>query len=162
MIIIGYPGIGKSTLVKQNRQIDGHGFIDLESSHFSHFNATEKWYIQYCNVAISLHEQGFYVFVSSHKEVIKNLMERVPEECMFVYPDIKLKDEWIEKLRERWINSADPAEETKNKRAYDRVNKHFDEDIQELMLRSKYRDKVVLKCMDYNLYVELLLKLIKN
>ena len=67
MIIIGYQGIGKSTLSARNLK-----YVDLESSNFwfddpetkqrvRHFN----WYEMYCNVAEYLSRQGYVVFVSS-------------------------------------------------------------------------------------------------
>lgn len=65
MIIIGYPGIGKSTLAGKD-----HKFIDLESSNFKiEDERSEDWYKVYCKVAEDLSRQGYIVFVSSHLAV---------------------------------------------------------------------------------------------
>lgn len=46
MIIIGYPGIGKSTLGGQN------DVIDLDSSNFwNNGKRPDDWYVYYCKVA---------------------------------------------------------------------------------------------------------------
>ena len=68
MIIIGFPGIGKSSVT---RAYDGDtnttSYIDLESSNFV---KDDNWVEEYCNLAIDLDLQGYNVFVSSHKEVL--------------------------------------------------------------------------------------------
>lgn len=45
MIVVGYPGIGKSTLCQHRENC-----IDLESSCFDKSN--KNWYKDYCNVAV--------------------------------------------------------------------------------------------------------------
>jgi MoxR-like ATPase len=66
MIIIGYPGIGKTTLCKH-----WHKYVDLDSSAFRYNDGTrdKRWAEIYCKVAIDLHNQGYVVFLSSHYEV---------------------------------------------------------------------------------------------
>ena len=47
MIIIGYQGIGKSTLAGKDNK-----FIDLESGNFwVNGERVENWYIPYCQIA---------------------------------------------------------------------------------------------------------------
>ena len=74
MIIIGYQGIGKSTLAN----ID-NAYIDLESSNFWHKGERyDNWYIYYGKIAESLSRQNYNVFTSSHREVrdyLKNIIE---------------------------------------------------------------------------------------
>lgn len=97
MIIIGYQGIGKSTLAgKEN-------CIDLESGNFWHNGVRpDNWYIFYCQIAEHLSQQGYTVFVSSH-EVVRNRLKKYSEEKVYVcYPSINLKDEWIDKLEKRY------------------------------------------------------------
>lgn len=54
-IVVGYQGVGKSTLAYHNRSV-----IDLESSNFFvDGKRDEKWYIPYCNIARSLARQGY-------------------------------------------------------------------------------------------------------
>ena len=66
MIVIGYQGIGKSTLAARNLK-----YIDLESSNFWFDDPETKqrvrhsnWYEMYFNVAEDLSRQGYVVFVS--------------------------------------------------------------------------------------------------
>ena len=93
MIIIGYQGIGKSTLAGPHL-----GYIDIESSNFKVDGMKiEGWQKIYCNIAKHLSRQGFKVFVSSHIEVRKELRD-CNEEVVIIYPNLELKDEWIDKL----------------------------------------------------------------
>lgn len=102
MIIIGYQGIGKSTVVRQN---PGRKFIDLESGNFWVNGERDKnWFIPYCQIALDLSSQGFIVFTSSHKEVrtwfIENNDHR--EKIYTCSPDITLREIWIDKLQKRY------------------------------------------------------------
>ena len=102
MIIIGYQGIGKSTLAGKNN------CIDLESGNFWIPNKetgcadrADNWYIPYCQIANHLSEQGYTVFVSSH-EVVRNELKKSKEKVFVVCPSVELKEQWIEKLRNRY------------------------------------------------------------
>ena len=87
MIIIGYQGIGKSSLAGPHL-----GYIDLESSNFKVDGMKiEGWQKIYCNIAKHLSNQGFKVFLSSH-EVVRRELEGCNEDVVIVYPDISLKD----------------------------------------------------------------------
>lgn len=100
MIIVGYQGIGKSTLAGKN------GCIDLESSNFwVDGKRDEKWYIPYCQIAIHLSEQGYTVFVSSHEVVRKTLADLYYRKTWIVYPVLELRTEWLSKLLERYIQT---------------------------------------------------------
>lgn len=99
MIIVGYQGIGKSSLAK-----NGNGFIDLESSNFFVDGLRSvDWYIPYCNIAKHLSEQGYMVFVSSH-ECVRRYLTYHADGCRLVIicPSLELKDLWIEKLLKRY------------------------------------------------------------
>ena len=122
MIIIGYQGIGKSSLAKNNSKI-----IDLESGNFwYHGFRPYHWYVYYCQIAEDLSKQGYTVFVSSHKEVRQFLIKNCSEPVGAIVPDIKLKHDWIEKLRIRyeksrldkdkkaWLNAVDRYEDNVN------------------------------------------------
>ena len=141
MIIIGYTGIGKSTLARRNPK-----FVDLESScFFVNENRAENWYVIYCQLAEHLSEQGKIVFVSSHEDV-QRYLRLSNETIVYVFPDIGLKDEWVNKLRERYF--SDKSE--KNLKADKRARDHFEEDIK------------ALDCsVDYNIFGEFQLKLNK-
>lgn len=128
MIIIGYQGIGKSTLAGKNK------CIDLESSNFW-FRDTETfqtvrhndWYVPYCNIANHLSEQGYTVFTSSH-EVVREELKKSKEKVYVIYPSIKLKDKWISKLEERYKNT----ELKKDYKAMMNAKGRYDENINEL------------------------------
>ena len=105
VIIIGYQGIGKSSLGGK------YNCIDLESGNFFIGDKrADDWYIPYCQTAMSLAEQGFTVFVSSHKAVVdflKNvpLPENVSGVVIFC-PQLWMKDEWIKRLEERYLRTG--------------------------------------------------------
>lgn len=141
MIIAGYPGIGKSTLAGRD-----HRYIDLESSLFMVDGVKLlEWYKPYCKVAEGLSKQGYTVFVPLYSAVIEEL--RASQETVaVVYPSIDLKDEWIAKLKKRYLKTmAD-----KDFRAFSRALWHYAEDISELSSCDiPYR--VSLSHMDYDL-----------
>ena len=121
MIIIGYQGIGKSTLAgKEN-------CIDLESGNFWHNGArSDNWYVFYCQIAEHLSQQGYTVFVSSHEVVRNRLKKYSNEQLAIIYPSVDLKEEWINKLKKRfedtklekdykaWMNAEDRYTENIN------------------------------------------------
>lgn len=105
MIIIGYQGIGKSTVSATNISC-----IDLDSSLFwydinvdGHSSTVRdsSWYIPYCKIATALSSQGYDVFVSSHAEVRQEL-QNSEEDVVAVVPSIALRDDWVERLRTRY------------------------------------------------------------
>lgn len=102
MIVVGYQGIGKSTLAGRD-----HKYIDLESKNFwIDGERADDWYKPYCKIAEHLSEQGYIVFVSSHEVVRQYLVENSRELVVLVYPSIELKDVWIDKLEKRYIKSG--------------------------------------------------------
>ena len=123
MIIIGYQGIGKSTLSKKSK-----GFIDLESSNFFHHGKRpDDWYIYYCQIAEHLSEQGYVVFVSSH-EPVRNYFVNSNERAIIICPDFMLKDEWIRKLRKRY----EEVTNDKNYKAWQNAACRYDDNIKEM------------------------------
>lgn len=124
MILIGYQGIGKSTLAfKENN------FIDLESSNFFYKDKRiDNWYIYYCNIAAHLSKQGFNVFVSSHEVVRNRLKKYFDEPLICIVPSINLKDEWIKKLYERYINHKSE----KNYKAWMNAVDRYEDNINEI------------------------------
>lgn len=128
MIIIGFPGIGKSSVT---RAYDGEtnktGYIDLESSNFVKDN---NWVKEYCDLAIDLELQGYKVFVSSHKKVREYLAERrgIFPDIVEVFPSKELCGVWCQRLSRRYQDS--PTE--KNIRAFDYVRQNFDDAVDEM------------------------------
>ena len=115
MIVIGYPGIGKTTLAKYSN------IIDLDSSLFKSLSNWAEYYVMIANY---LSEQGNVVMISSHPEVIKQVIIYSKKACM-IYPSLTIKNKWIERIGNRLLD--DPS--IKNLRAYDRVKNYFEEDI---------------------------------
>lgn len=125
MVIVGYPGIGKSTLCQHRENC-----IDLESSCFDKSNI--NWYKDYCNVAIDLHKQGNIVLVSNDELVYKELESKDAIDTtnlVFIFPSLQLRDEWITKLRDRYKKR--PNKE--NKAAWSRVIDCYFDDILNLV-----------------------------
>ena len=102
MIVVGYPGIGKSTLAGRD-----YKYIDLESGNFwIDGERADDWYKPYCKIAEHLSEQGYIVFVSSHEVVRQYLVENSRELVVLVYPSTLLKSAWIDKLEQRYAKSG--------------------------------------------------------
>lgn len=146
MIIIGYQGIGKSTLAKHHPHI-----VDLESNNFFiKDEATEQkvrdknWYIPYCNIAENLSKQKKIVCVSSHKEVRERLKNST-EMVISCVPDFSLKDEWIKKLRDRY----ESTKSMKDYKAWKNANDHYLENITDIMNDATYT--ILIKNIQYNL-----------
>lgn len=118
MIIVGYPCIGKSTYAASHR----FKTIDLESSNFI---KDGSWVESYCNVAIDLSKQDYDVFVSSHDAIRKQLVKSGYEFIFAIYPSLEIKDEWIERLHNRYLNT----ELEKDYRAWQRAANYYDEDV---------------------------------
>lgn len=148
MIIIGYPGIGKSSNTGICETVcDGGtvsiGYIDLESHNFwnEYNNPYEPdrrrrdrdplWYETYCKIAKDLSNQGYRVFVSSHADVQRELRKYTDGDIIICYPHESLKQSWLLKLRERYIQSnwMDKNDEDKNLKALEYVIENFDRDI---------------------------------
>lgn len=150
MIIIGYPGIGKSTLAATDDR-----YIDLESNCFTvNCKKIDDWYVAYCQVAEHLSRQGYIVFVSSHAAVVDFLCRihtSADEQVAIVYPSINLKDRWVEKLRRRFDESG----LEKDCRAWVRAIGHYEEDVRALAAAPILSYKMPLTSIDYDLKDEI-------
>ena len=118
MIVIGYQGIGKTTLCN-DKDANVLKCVDLESSSFFNDDGIrpDDWYVYYCNIAENLSKQNCLVFVSSHKVVRDRL-----------FPSLELKDKWIEKLRLRYENTLTE----KDFKALVNAEEKYEENIKEL------------------------------
>lgn len=142
MIVVGYQGIGKSTIAGRD-----HRFIDLESSIFwIDGKRADDWYKAYCRIAEHLSKQGYIVFISSHKIVREYLMNNITDFIVLVYPSIELKDSWIEKLECRYSNSH----LDKDYRSLMNAKERYEENIRELE-ECKCSYKIELTRADYDL-----------
>ena len=139
MIIIGYQGIGKSTLAGKRN------CIDLESGNFwVDGKRDEKWYIPYCQIANHLSQQGFTVFVSSH-EVVREELKKSEEKVYVICPSLDLKDAWIRKLADRYFTTG----LEKDYKAYKNAEDRYLENVTEIM-ESGF-DFIVLDSVRYRL-----------
>ena len=133
MVIIGYPGIGKTTLV--HAQTMYKIYIDLESSCFHTNKVPDNWQYYYIKTAIDLHNQGFRVFISSHISVREELHKAMcsgeikRDDILIVHPDLELKDRWIEMLENRY--KEDPSD--KNERALQFAKEYYESSIKDLL-----------------------------
>lgn len=148
MIVIGYQGIGKSTIAGSDN------YIDLESGNFWVDGRRDpEWYKPYCQIALHLHKQGYTVLLSSHEVVREYLKQIEPYEdrlATFVcYPDTWLKNAWINKLRERYVET----QLDKDYKAWQNAEARFAENIDELA-HSGFK-KIILETMKYSLKEEL-------
>ena len=146
MIVIGYQGIGKSSLSKVNNK-----YIDLESGNFwVNGKRAEDWYIPYCNIAQDLSSQGHIVFTSSHDVVRKCFIENLDrtEKVIVVAPSKDLKEQWIEKLKQRY----ESTNLEKDYKAYMNAADRYSENISELLSDSISLDgNIIITHMEYDL-----------
>lgn len=144
LVIIGYQGIGKSSLAGWSK------CVDLESSNFFVGNKrADDWYIPYCQTALNIADQGYTVFVSSHKEV-REFMSTVPlhenvSRVVVICPRRFMRDVWIERLQERY----DRTQLVKDYKALMNAKERFEDNIVELC--SCGLPVVQISAMDYNL-----------
>ena len=161
-IIIGFPGVGKTTMCKDNLS-----YIDLESSAFMiDGERHENWYKEYVNTAIYL-SKNHNVFISSHDVVQDYLEEKLSifSNIIIVYPDKSLKKEWLERLRNRYktedlieiLNGQHVTDSNKNKRALEYVEKNWDSCIEAIENR-QYFYKLKIYCIDQAYNLESILK----
>lgn len=123
MIVIGYQGIGKSTLSNKDLR-----FVDLESGNFwVDGKRADDWYKPYCQIAEHLSQQGYIVFVSSH-EVVRRQLSTSTEQVICCAPIISLRDLWIKKLKDRYEASG----LVKDYKAYMNALDRYDENIVEI------------------------------
>lgn len=137
-IIVGYPGIGKSTAAG-----DYFNLIDLESSYFS--KTDPLWVDEYYSLAFDLYKQGFKVCVSGHNvDKLYRIMDEQGEEdigkkIIVAIPDVKLKDEWMRMAKERF----EEDKSIKNLKALQRIEKCFEEDIERIKEICKKREIIL-------------------
>lgn len=156
MIIIGYQGIGKSSLAK-----GANGFIDLESGNFWVDGVRDKnWAQVYANMAIHLSMQGYNVFTASHKAVRECLKNhpytkshdgKAPEILAVCYPALHLMDPWTMKLQHRYEDSK----LDKDYKAWMNAKEMYVENIEDLMAEPDTVLKIQINSMDYSLEKEL-------
>jgi len=143
-IIVGYPGIGKSSL-----SISDDRYIDLESSLFKvNGRRSKTWYEVYCHQAVDLALQGYRVFVSAHADVQLYLAYmNIPENIKIYscHPSLGLKDLWMKRLLDRYHDTK--SEKDFAAMEYCRV--HYDAGIRSMM-RAPF-EQITIDSYNYNL-----------
>lgn len=153
-IIIGYQGIGKSTLAN-----DENCFIDLESSCFWYTDEETKqpcrwgnWAEIYTNIAVDLAKQNNIVFTSSHQVVRDELARKTNIENTTIavcVPTINIKDEWIEKLKNRYERSG----LDKDYKAWKNAEDRYEENINEIISDAEKYGWIIYFITDINYYL---------
>ena len=135
MIYVGYQGIGKSSISGKNN------CIDLESGNFwVDGNRANDWYKIYVNIAEHLSNQGYKVFMSSHKVVREELNKRNVD-FKVICPSLDLKGQWIERLQQRY----DKSYLEKDYKALMNAKECYEENIEDLL-----QENYIIQIQDMN------------
>ena len=135
MIYVGYQGIGKSSISGKNN------CIDLESGNFwVDDKRVDDWYKIYVNIAEHLSNQGYKVFMSSHKVVREELNKRKIE-FKVIMPSIFLKEQWIKRLQKRY----DKSHLKKDYKALMNAKECYEENIKDLL-----QENYIIQIQDIN------------
>ncbi len=105
IIISAFPGMGKSYTANHLSQ---YKMLDLESSDYSWIKTNQGkirnpvFPQNYIKTIKNLIFQNLYqiIFISSHK-IVRQQLQKNKIQYYFIYPDIFLKDEYIERFKQR-------------------------------------------------------------
>ena len=156
MIIVGYQGIGKSSISNSDTHC-----IDLESSNFFvGGKRPDDWHKYYVNIAKHLSAQGYTVFVSSHKVVRDELKATNAEDVAVCFPTIDIKEQWIERLRDRYKRTV----LDKDLRALLNAEQNYASSIAELCTEAVENgwEMIVIKTTNYDLYFDFIIPALKR
>lgn len=139
IIISGYQGVGKSTFTNtSHKERFGREIIciDFESSNFDKTNP--DWYKEYVNKIVEIHSTSTadVLFISSHQSV-RDLLNSLKIEFLFLLPSIKAKHDWTHMLAERVQGSLKNNDYDKNVRALMSHILKYDAIIEELSITHK-------------------------
>lgn len=143
MIIIGFPGIGKSSVANPEHTSKRFtGYIDLESNNFTKIDG---WENVYCKVALDLSQQGYDVFVSSHKQVRDYLaMFQDVDDIIEVFPEDYMHDIWIDRLTKRYNSTK----KEKHKKALEYMSENYYSAVAD-MKNDNIERKIILDAESY-------------
>ena len=156
MIIVGYQVIGKSSISNPNTRC-----IDLESGNFfADGKRPDDWYKYYVNIAKHLSAQGYTVFVSSHKAVRDELKATSAEDVAVCFPAIDIKEQWIERLRDRYKRTG----LDKDLRALLNAEQNYAPSIAELCTEATENGwkMLVIETTNYDLYFDFIIPALKR
>lgn len=135
-IVIGYQGVGKSTMCRKHNDC-----IDLESSSFwfkdknGNPKRWDNWFDIYGNIAEHLSKQGNIVCIASHFAVRQRL-KNTTEKVYVVVPSLELRDRWVKRLYYRYLDTATE----KDYKAWMNAGERYEQDIQAMMDDAKNYD----------------------
>lgn len=140
MIISCYQGVGKTTLSKNNPE----KYLDLESStFFVNGERSPDWYKVYVQQAVHFSEMGYNVFIASHS-VVRTYMDEQKIDYLTVAPSSSLKEEWVKRLKERYLET----DLLKDYKAYMNAKEMFNDGVTDLL---KHKNHIEIKSMKYDL-----------
>jgi len=105
IIISGFPGVGKTTLWNRKEKLK---VMDSDSTDFSWAN-TEKtirnpnWPQNYIEHILEKSEDADLILVSSH-DTVRDALVRAGIKFVLVYPSLEMKDEYIQRYKDRGSN----------------------------------------------------------
>ncbi len=102
IIICGFAGIGKTSIKTAVPSYQKMSLYDLQSHAFVKDAGWQKMYV---DCAIALADKYDYVFLSTHDQVIDELIKR-NEKFYIVYPFRHCKDEYVERFKKRGNDDA--------------------------------------------------------
>lgn len=156
MIIVGYQGIGKSSISNPDTRC-----IDLESSKFLvDDKRPDDWYRYYIQIAQHLSAQGYTVFVSSHKVVRDELKATNAEDVAVCFPNANLKEQWLERLNDRYMRTR----LDKDWRALLNAEQNYASSIAELCTEATENGwkKIIINTTNYDLYLDFVIPALKR
>ena len=145
LIVSGYPGVGKSYISNIET-----GYVDLKSTLIKENSGVRPmdWRRIYCNLAVSLADQGYDVCVSTHKEVLKELSNTNlygDLDVVVVFPVLELREEWLSKLAHRLADEPTPE----NWYAYINAETNYIHDVKNLTMSNF--PTIQITSLDYDL-----------
>jgi len=166
LIIAGYPGVGKTRYCGSHPEavdFDSHSYKDLfgTKATLSNVKLPKNWYEYYVEDAISLLDTYEVVFISTHKEVLKELDKQSSAKgvhAVVLFPDRKLKDWWIDNLKIRKNVSNKPGDI----KAYDHVQANFDSDLNDMKEATEYSEMLGARITDKAYRLEDIVKELQN
>lgn len=140
IIVSGYQGVGKSTFAKTSHK-DLYGreinSIDFESSNFDKSNP--NWYKDYVEEILKIYTTRTDIdvlFISSHQSV-RELLNSMKVEYLFIIPEINSKHDWTRMLAQRAQDSIGKPDYDKNIRALVSHILKYDDVVEELKYTHK-------------------------
>lgn len=136
IIISGYQGVGKSTFAtKSHKKILGKELIVVDHESSAYNKSNPLWYTEY--VSDALKKEADVLFLSSHQSV-RDELNRLNIEFIFVLPDTKHKHKWTEGLAKRVQSSLNnEIEKEKNIKALMSHILYYDNVVEELKITHK-------------------------